>query len=55
MNRNLHERDPCICPMNNTFCGRNHENGPGPMRSQGSGERERDQGGVLGNESLRRR
>jgi len=27
--------DPCICPVDHLFCGRNHENGPGPVRSLG--------------------
>jgi len=30
--------DPCICPVNHLFCGRNHENGPGPVRSLGVAE-----------------
>jgi len=27
--------DPSICPVNNIFCGHNHENRPGPVRSLG--------------------
>jgi len=39
MNRHLHQHgDPCIRLVDHLFCGRNHENGPGPVRSLGGAE-----------------